>query len=430
MSRKVLTIIIILSTISLVAAIITQLLWVRDAWQLKEDQFNDRVKIGLKSVVHQLLSERDYYQNKDIPEIIVFADSLPDNLLERVPPKLLDSLLQKEFDFMRISEEFVYGVLDTGNLILFYGIYGGYQSEISKSPHWVSLDCLCINNDFQLKVFFPMQNRRIMSELLILPVMSGLFLLILMFSFFFTIYFIIRQKKLNEMKTDFVNNMTHEFKTPISTISVSSEMLMKSGVNESPEKVSKYANIIFDENTRLKNQVEKVLQIAILDRKDFRLKMKDFNAHEVVRESIRSFNILVGERGGVIHEHLSAEKEVISADKLHFSNIINNLIDNANKYSAGSPEITITSRNHNGHLIISVEDKGIGISKDNTRYIFRKFHRVQTGNLHDVKGFGLGLYYVKTITEAMGGSINVRSELNKGSRFDVSFPVMNIIETT
>lgn len=423
MSKRALSIIIVLSTISLIAAIVTQLFWVRDAWQLKADQFNDRVKIGLKSVVNQLLSTRDYYYYSDLPKDIEFADSLPDNLLGLVPPPLLDSLLKKEFDCMSVRDEFVYGVVDTSNLRLFYGIYGDFKKDIPGSPHWVSLDCLCINNDFQLKVFFPHQNKRIISDLMVLPVMSGLFLLVLIASFFFTIFFIIRQKKLSEMKTDFVNNMTHEFKTPISTISVSSEMLMKPGVNEIPERVSKYAGIIFDENTRLKNQVEKVLQIAILDRKDFKLKMREFDAHEVLNENIRNFSVLVGERGGFVHEELKADNSVIVADKLHFSNVINNLIDNANKYSAESPDISIGSRNDNGHLIISVRDKGIGIGKENIRDIFKKFHRLHTGNLHDVKGFGLGLYYVKTITEAMGGAIQVKSELNKGSLFEVSFPL-------
>jgi two-component system phosphate regulon sensor histidine kinase PhoR len=259
--------------------------------------------------------------------------------------------------------------------------------------------------------------------MIILPVMSGLFLLILIFSFFFTIHSVLKQKKLSEMKTDFVNNMTHEFKTPIATISVSSEMLGKDAIIKFPEKIKKYAKIIFDENTRLKNQVERVLQMAIIDKGDYKLRLKDVNVNDVIIDCINNFTIHIQERQGNINSELNAQQSIIKADQQHLTNVINNLLDNANKYSPENPEITVKSNNLNGKIYIEVEDKGIGISKENQGDVFKKFHRLQTGNIHDAKGFGIGLFYVKTMIENMGGKIDLKSELDKGSSFIISFPV-------
>jgi len=220
-----------------------------------------------------------------------------------------------------------------------------------------------------------------------------------------------------------VNNMTHEFKTPISTISVTSEILAKEQVIHSPEKVSKYARIIYDENNRLRNMVERVLQIAIIDRDEFSLRLKECNVHEIISDCMENFKIQISERKGRIKTKFDAKQSAITIDRDHLSNILNNLFDNANKYSPENPHITITTGNLNGQLLITVEDKGIGISKENLKDVFKKFHRLQTGDIHNVKGFGIGLFYVKTMTEKMGGKIELESEVNKGSRFTLSFPV-------
>ncbi|MCD4736706.1 MAG: HAMP domain-containing histidine kinase, partial [Bacteroidales bacterium] len=377
MSRKALSIIIILSMISLIAAIITQLFWVRDAWQVKEDQFNDRVKIALKTVVNQMIGTDTDTIDMEYPVNIKKSDAHFNNILDIVHPGYLDSLLQAELGCMRIMEDYHYGVIDKNQNLLIFGLYDNTEDKLIQSNHWVSLSCLCLSDQFHLAVFFPEEHKRIFNELLILPVMSGLFLIVLISSFFFTIYFIIKQKKLAEMKSDFVNNMTHEFKTPISTISVSSEMLMKNDIAGSKGKVIKYASIIFDENTRLRNQVEKVLQIAMLDRKDYKLKLAPINLHEVITQCLNNFRVQVTERNGNIKEDLKAHNINISADKTHLINIINNLIDNGNKYSPEKPEIVVSTTNQNGYIILSVEDKGIGISNDNLKNIFKKFHRLQ-----------------------------------------------------
>jgi two-component system phosphate regulon sensor histidine kinase PhoR len=225
------------------------------------------------------------------------------------------------------------------------------------------------------------------------------------------------------MKTDFVNNMTHEFKTPISTISISSEMLQKDLVAQSPERVKKYAQVIFDENARLKNQVEGVLQIAIFDKGDYKLKMKELDIHEIIRDRVKNFEVQVHERKGKLNNCLKAREHIIVADKVHIANIINNLLDNANKYSPEPPDILVSTSNKDGQIMIMVEDKGLGISRENQPHVYKKFHRLHTGDIHDVKGFGLGLFYVKTMVEVMGGTIDLKSELNKGSCFIVTFKV-------
>lgn len=422
MNRKVITIIIILTSVSLVAALITQLFWVRDAWLLKEDHFNNSVKIALKSVVNQLMTSEEIYTT-EMANVDTNLCMEHMNLFSVVNPGNLDSLLHEEFSSMEIYEEFTYGVYRSADKLFVMGKYNGTLQQLIDSPHWISLTCLCQTESYLLTVYFPYQRSMILSQMIILPVMSGLFLMVLIFSFFFTIYTVLKQKKLSEMKTDFVNNMTHEFKTPISTISVSSEMLAKDAVVKYPDKVKKYAKIIFDENTRLKNQVERVLQIAIIDKEDYKLKFKEVDVHEIIRECMDNFNIQVIERNGNLKANLEALQYMVTADKEHLTNVINNLLDNANKYSAQNPDIKINTININGKIEISIEDKGIGIGKENQADVFKKFHRLQTGNIHNAKGFGIGLFYVKTMVDQMGGNINIESELNKGSRFTLSFSI-------
>ncbi len=422
MNRKVIRIILFLSSVSLVAALITQLLWVRDAWQLKEDQFNSKVDIALKSVVNQLMTTSGFPPGdiRDFDEGFFLEHQ---EILQVVNPRILDSLLAVELNDMEIRDEYAYGIYRHDDEVFVMGEVGDFSPELIRSLHWVSLTCLCQDETYYLSIYFPYQQSIILNSMIILPVMSGLFLLVLVFSFFFTIYSLLRQKKLSDIKTDFVNNMTHEFKTPIATISITSEMLMKEQVQKNQEKVKKYARIIFDENARLKNQVEGVLQIAVLEKHDYKLKMKEVDVHELIRNCANNFKIQVHERKGCIRLDLGAGNPVIKVDRAHLSNIINNLLDNANKYSPEKPEITVSTRNLGGKLRIDVTDKGIGISRENQDDVFKKFHRLQTGDIHDVKGFGLGLYYVKTMTEEMGGTIELTSELSKGSNFCLQFPV-------
>jgi two-component system phosphate regulon sensor histidine kinase PhoR len=231
-----------------------------------------------------------------------------------------------------------------------------------------------------------------------------------------------RQKRLSEIKSDFINNMTHEFKTPIATISLSSEMLLKPDINKFPYKTKRYASVIFDENTRLQKQVDQVLQLSVLEKGHFKLKRKEIDIHRIIRKMVEHFSVKVKKKGGQINIRLDADPHHINVDKTHISNIISNLIDNSIKYSSGAPEVNIHTRTDGRDMLIIISDNGIGISTENQKHIFKKLYRVPTGNIHDVKGFGLGLFYVKTMVEAHGGTIKVKSELHKGTSFTITLP--------
>ncbi|MEO1655803.1 MAG: HAMP domain-containing sensor histidine kinase, partial [Bacteroidota bacterium] len=241
--------------------------------------------------------------------------------------------------------------------------------------------------------------------------------------FILTIHTIWKQKKLSEMTTDFINNMTHELKTPISTISLASNMLRKDRVLENKDKIVHYSGVIHDENDKLQNQVEQVLRLARIERGEYRLNIEKINLHEAVNEAIGSIELQVKSRNGQIKCYLEAIKHEILADMTHLTNVVSNLLDNANKYSPENPDITVKTYNREDGVVISVEDKGIGMSKDKQKYIFNKFYRVPTGNIHDVKGFGLGLAYVKMMVDAHKGHIHLKSEPGKGSKFDIFLPL-------
>jgi two-component system, OmpR family, phosphate regulon sensor histidine kinase PhoR len=251
---------------------------------------------------------------------------------------------------------------------------------------------------------------------------SVIFSGITLFCFAYTVSVIFRQKKLDEIKNDFINNMTHEFKTPIATISLAADSINNPSILNNPDKVKRFIDIIKQENKRMNGQVEKVLQMAIVDREKFRLKIVEIDIHEIIEHAVINFSLQVESREGVLNTDLKAERCTIEGDFTHISNIIHNLMDNANKYSPEKPEITLRTRNISDGIEITVEDKGLGLSPTSRKLIFDKFYRVPTGDVHDVKGFGLGLSYVKTMLTAHKGTIDVKSELNKGSSFIIFLP--------
>lgn len=421
MRKRTIIGIIIAAFLSLTGIIITQLFWIERSYELKEEQFNNAAIIGLKSVVNQLVNTRnDSIASGTNREMTCYTD--PVSIFDVLDRQMLDSLIQDEFKTMKIRRDFVYGVFKPDQKKFVMGPYEGYREELTASPHVVSLSCLCRADPAMLSVYFPHQKSMIFNQLVGWLLLSVAFLIVFIFAFLFSIWSIFRQKRLSQMKSDFVNNMTHEFKTPISTISLASEMLLKPLVYKSSDRTKKYAHIIYDENLRLRNQVEQVLTIAVLDKGEFKLRRKEIDVHSVLQEVCESYNLIVKDRKGEIFLKFEAKESVLYADKLHIANVFSNLIDNANKYSPEKPQINISTRNENGGVVVSVEDSGIGISKENQKHIFKKLFRIPTGNIHNVKGFGLGLYYVKTMVEAHGGSIFLESEVNKGSRFEIFFP--------
>ena len=254
--------------------------------------------------------------------------------------------------------------------------------------------------------------------------LSVVFSLIIFLTFSLSLFLILRQKKISEMKSDFINNMTHEFKTPIATISIASDSILNDKVIRDEERVRFFAGMIKKENIRMNEQVERILQIASLERKEFEFNFQPVNVHELIEEAIQGISLQVEKRGGRINSKLEALNPVITTDPIHFINLVYNLLDNANKYSPESPLINVVTTNTSKGLILSVEDQGIGMSKTVQSRIFDKFYRLPSGNIHNIKGFGLGLSYVKAILEINGGNIKVYSEPGKGSRFLVFIPFL------
>ncbi len=279
-----------------------------------------------------------------------------------------------------------------------------------------------IQKNIVLSVYFPEKDSFIYETLNWLLFISLVFSIIVLVSFSFSIYFILKQKKISEMKSDFINSMTHEFKTPIATISVAADSITNQKIIENPERIRYFIEMIKKENARMNRQVEDILTIARLDKKDFEFKWETFNLHDVIEDAIQSIVLQVGKKGGSIQTALIASNPVATSDSSHFANLIYNLLDNANKYSMNAPDIKISTRNTEKGVLIGIEDKGIGMTKIVQNRIFERFYLQTSGNIHNVKGFGLGLSYVKALLEASHGSISVHSEPGNGSRFEVFIP--------
>lgn len=360
------------------------------------------------------------------------AAQLP--LVERINLEQLDAFIQQELSDRGIDTEYQYGVYskDKKSFVIADGHYlvedsrpkeflPGYEN-LYTSRFRVNLFASEGSLPGLLMIHFPEEASFVWSSLWMNLLGSILFTGIILFCFSYTINVIFRQKKLSEMKTDFINNMTHEFKTPIATISLAADSITSPMISGYPDKVQRFANIIKQENKRMNSQVEKVLQMALLDKKDYKMKFTQVNLHEVIERAVENITLQVEKKNGTVAAQLEAKQPIVEGDLTHLSNVINNLLDNANKYSPEQPEISVQTRNVPNGVEVIVQDKGIGMTKEARKHIFDKFYRVHTGDLHDVKGFGLGLSYVKAMMMAHKGTIDVKSELGKGSCFILFFP--------
>lgn len=349
------------------------------------------------------------------------------NYKQKVDTSLLDSVLKSELKRKKIYAHYEYYLTS---------LYPGspHHSDLKRAENVAdSLGVvqykvnLSPNNRFidpeYLIVYFPTQRHDIFEDMWPLLITSIVVIMILIFSFYFITLNNLKQKKLSVIKNDFINNMTHEFKTPISTISLASEMLGDSSIAQTPEKQQRYLKMIREENKRLSVLVESILQTSILDKGEFKLKLGEVDVHDIINTAINNTHLLISQRHGNIQTFLKAQNHILQADRVHLTNIIFNLIDNAIKYSKDIPEISISTFNTAEGIMIQVKDNGIGISKENQRKIFDKFYRVPTGNVHNVKGFGLGLSYVLAVVMKHNGTISVNSELGKGSTFNVHLPI-------
>ena len=424
MKKKVVYLIISISTLALLGILFTQTYWVKESYNLNEEQYANSVRIALKGVANQMLN----YENNRIKKIMVNNSGdkdIPVPVVENINPGLLDFKISEEFNCMQIGKNYAYAIinLETGKVLM--GKYEGYTRELFNSAHQIPMTGFQDSDHISLAAYFPHQRNMLLMRMINWLILSMIFALLLGLSLYFTLYSIFRQKKLSEMKSDFINNLTHEFKTPLATISLAAEMLTKDNINKDPCKTGRYAKIILAENTRLRSQVEQILNISPMERGELKLKLRDIDIHELIIKTASSFKMIIRNRNGSLKKELKAVNPILKVDKTHITNVISNLLDNANKYSPESPEVVISTKNTSDGIIISVTDKGIGISRENQKNIFKNFYRVPTGNIYNVQGFGIGLYYVKNVVEAHGGSINLWSEPLKGSRFDVYLPFVS-----
>ena len=477
MSKKAIWLIIFLMGASLIGVAVIQMYWIKWSVNLDEKNFDDQIVMTLNRVRDRLMDDAKQAENdaldfwrpnagelfkKEEDKSIVddlFKDSksnwqkqrfgyelatmkmiLDANAtLENIDRKNLETYLEQEFKNQSIDLKYDYGVY-SNETNSFFIVNGNYVAQIgddgrsskgeenltfAPSEYQVDLFNTDSGSPGYLKVFFPQKNTWIWRSVRPIMLSSILFTGLIIFCFVYTLYVILRQKKVSEMKTDFINNMTHEFKTPIATISLASDSITSPMVSGDESKVKRFANIIKQENQRMLRQVEKVLQMAKIDKQEFELKITEVNMHEVIKRAAENINLRVVKREGDLQLALNAQKHIVQGDHTHISNILNNLLDNAEKYTERPPVILIETKNYSSGIEVSITDNGIGMNKDAQKHIFEKFYRVHTGNIHNVKGFGLGLSYVKAMMQAHNGQVKVKSELGQGSTFFLYFPFKN-----
>ncbi len=357
-----------------------------------------------------------------IKKMAIELETKPAPIQQRINKKTLQGSLSKSFIDKGIDLPFEFAVYsptnDSNHMPIRsagYSEYGNiYQHRVSLFP-----DDLFKKPDM-LVVLFPGQKSHVLKSLSLLLAGSVLFTLIIILSSGASIVVMIRQKKISDIKTDFINNMTHEFKTPIATISIAADSINNPKVITEPDTIKNFTRIIKEENNRMNTRVEQVLQMALLDSRDFKLRLVLLDMNDLIERVIRHFMLQVEKREGRIVTDLKAENPMVMADEDHMRNVILNLLDNANKYSLIKPQITVTSFNRSGKYYFTVQDKGLGMSSETQRKIFDKFYRVTSGNIHKIKGFGLGLSYVRAIILAHKGEIQLRSEIGKGSNFEIN----------
>jgi len=460
MSKKTIYLIIGLIVIAIAGVLLLQLDMIQTAMKINEQRYDEAVQDALKSASEEQYEKEaaliDAQVNsgfKDLrrglsnglsgsrgsllgrtnvaPRLEALAQYANYDLVDRIDRKLLDKKLLSEFTNANLDEGLEYGVYDNrlkkfiirnGGRLNEAGSDTSRHTDLMRSVYRVSL----FDDDSEVRgyliAYSPRKEKVIFNSIWYNLAASLLFVGIILGCFVYTIYVILFQKKLSEMKTDFINNMTHEFKTPIATISLATDSIVSPRVSGDPAKVKRFASIIKQENKRMNDQVEKVLQMAKLDKSTLNLNLSPVDLNDVITDAAVYISLQVEPRDGTIETDLQAEPAIVEGDLTHISSLINNLLDNANKYSPDRPKIMVSTRNVSKGVEVTVKDHGLGMSREARKNIFDRFYRVHTGDRHDVKGFGLGLSYVKTITEVHNGTINVKSELGKGSSFIVTFP--------
>lgn len=368
------------------------------------------------------------YDNQWLEEFItgMFDPGFLDPRVADMNYKVLDSIASRTFAQLGIDSQVQMAVFNSNNEPLIFDEQQGFEPlvALSKAGHRVQLQTTALRTEPKfLHVQFPDKKTFIMSSIWPMLLTSGSLMLIIMAAFGLTIYAILRQKRSSDIKNDFISNMTHELKTPVSTIALACEALEDPDMRSVKGSSDRYIGMIKEENRRLGALVENVLQTAIVDKGELRLKLEEIQLHDLIEHSVDTVQLALEKRGGVIVLDLQATDDYIEADQTHLQNVIENLIDNAMKYSPMAPEICISTWRNGQQLCMAVSDKGIGISREHQKRIFDTLYRVPTGNTHDVKGFGLGLSYVKAVVEGHGGKVSAKSEIGIGTDIRIELPI-------
>jgi two-component system, OmpR family, phosphate regulon sensor histidine kinase PhoR len=461
MSKRAIIAMMFLMSAALVGVSIIQFFWIKWSLRLNEKNFDDKIYLAINHVKDKLVGDventvyfQEYLKKKqaiddeliklvqgskktkqsELRNKLIYVDR--DDLLENIEVKKLDHYLNTELSGHGINIKYEYGVFSkkTESFVILNGNYvaeigtGTQMSNVQTSPGLRETEYKIPLYDIHdqdepgyLYLYFPKKTEFVWRNIWPILALSVLFTGLILFCFIYTIIVILQQKKISEIKNDFINNMTHEFKTPIATISLATDSLGSPMIMGNETKTRKFLGIIKEENKRMLNQVEKVLQMAQIDRME--IKPVDVDINDILSQAVNHAELKIEEREGKIELILNAHNFEIEADQNHISNIIANLLDNAEKYSEDKPHIIVETFDDKAGIRISIKDNGIGMSKESIKHIYEKFYRVHTGNLHNVKGFGLGLSYVKAIVEAHGGKITVSSELGKGTNFTIFLPL-------
>lgn len=406
------------AAILLLSLIVIQFFYVKNAYELKQDQFN-------YEVTQSLLSTLDFLQKTQGDSSIILnpvVQTEPNLFVVKIhyvsSPYLLESLIRLEFKKNALDQDFVLDIYDCfSDSVVYSKDISLINNEIEENSPEFSWDR---EQGHYFSVYFPNQvSESIFSMEFWL--LSTIALIIEVLFFTYLVWQLSQQRRISKMKTEFINNMTHEFKTPLSTIAISVNALNRPNITEQPETLKRYAQIIESENFRLQDQVQRILQAATIEKEGAALKNEAIDVHELLNNALSTFKMNIETKDGTLITQFDAENSVIFADKSHLTNVFHNLIDNAIKYSPDELYISIITENVGNKINITIKDTGLGIANAHQDQIFEKFYRVPTGNLHDVKGFGIGLNYVRLIVEKQGGSIKLNSKLGKGSAFTISF---------
>ncbi len=404
---------VLLGSISIIGIILFQLYWVNKSYDLAEEQFNKTVEIALYNVAQKMAEYNGSELPNENPVRQISSNYFIIDINNIIDAKILDHFLKTEFEYSNINIDYEYAIYDCETNEMVYGSYIKQNGvSIKGKKHFQKYD----EFTYYFGILFPSKALYIINNMNIWLISSFVLFTAIIF-FAYAIFIILKQKRLSEIQKDFINNMTHEFKTPISTIGISAEVLSDPKIASDPERLKNYADIIAGQNKRLEHQVEKVLQLAQLEKTKFKIKDEKFDIHKVIKQVGEAFKLTVDKKKGALSCNLEAENFIIQGDKLHITNIIYSLLDNAFKYSYDKPDITISTYNRGDHIFLEISDKGIGISKKHQKKIFDKFFRIPAGNIHNVKGFGLGLNYVKVIVQAHNWKIKVESKPEEGSTF-------------